>query len=146
MMKNYKVTINGKTYDVGVEDAGGGVEVKSVQAAPAAAAPAAPKAAPAPAPAPAELERRRSLLSGGQDHDSAVRLALAPTAERRDLRTFERLPPPDQRGGSRASGFPGGGTTVRLRHPMGDESERRRNAPMRLRSDDGAAESTQASP
>jgi biotin carboxyl carrier protein len=43
-MKNYKVTINGKTYDVGVEDVGGSVEVKSVQAA----APA-PKAAPAPA-------------------------------------------------------------------------------------------------
>jgi glutaconyl-CoA decarboxylase len=45
-MKNYKVTINGKTYDVGVEDADGGAEVKSVQVA------AAPKAAPAPAPAP----------------------------------------------------------------------------------------------
>jgi glutaconyl-CoA/methylmalonyl-CoA decarboxylase subunit gamma len=47
-MKNYKVTINGKTYDVGVEEADGGSEVKTVQAA----APA-PKAAPAAAVAPA---------------------------------------------------------------------------------------------
>lgn len=46
-MKNYKITINGKTYDVGVEDVDGGAEVKSVQVA------AAPKAAPAPAPAAA---------------------------------------------------------------------------------------------
>jgi glutaconyl-CoA decarboxylase len=46
-MKNYKITINGKTYDVGVEEADGGAEVKSVQVA------SAPKAAPAPAPAAA---------------------------------------------------------------------------------------------
>lgn len=65
MMKNYKVTINGKTYDVGVEDAGGGVEVKSVQAAPAAAAPAAPKAAPAPAPAPAPKAAPKTAPAAG---------------------------------------------------------------------------------
>ena len=61
MMKNYKVTINGKTYDVGVEDAGGGVEVKSVQAAPAA-----PKAAPAPAPkaAPAPAASKAAPAAG----------------------------------------------------------------------------------
>lgn len=46
-MKNFKVTVNGNTYDVGVEEIGGVPEVKSVQAA----APA-PKAAPAQAPAP----------------------------------------------------------------------------------------------
>ncbi len=60
-MKNYKVTINGKTYDVGVEEAGGSAEIKTIQAAPvaapapkpAAAAPAAPVAAPkAPVAAP----------------------------------------------------------------------------------------------
>ena len=52
-MKNYKITINGKSYDVGVEEAGGAPEVKSVQVAAPAPAPApAPKAAPAPAPAP----------------------------------------------------------------------------------------------
>ena len=47
-MKTYKITVNGKTYDVGVEEIGGAAEVKAVQAA----APA-PKAAPAPAPKPA---------------------------------------------------------------------------------------------
>lgn len=66
MMKNYKVTINGKTYDVGVEDAGGGVEVKSVQAAPAAAAPAAPKAAPAPAPAPKAAPKTAPAAGSGE--------------------------------------------------------------------------------
>ena len=48
-MKNYKITVNGSTYDVGVEEVGGAAEVKSVQVA----APA-PKAAPAPAPAAAK--------------------------------------------------------------------------------------------
>ena len=41
-MKNYRITVNGNTYDVAVEETAGG-------AAPAAAP--APKAAPAPAPA-----------------------------------------------------------------------------------------------
>lgn len=48
-MKNYRITVNGKAYDVAVEEVGAG-------AAPAAApvaAPAAPVAAPAPAAAPA---------------------------------------------------------------------------------------------
>lgn len=48
-MKNYKVTINGKTYDVGVEEGDGVAEVKTVQAA--VPAPAAKAAAPAAAPA-----------------------------------------------------------------------------------------------
>lgn len=54
-MKNYKVTINGKTYDVGVEDGENGAQVASVQveAKPVQAAASAPKAAPAPKPAPA---------------------------------------------------------------------------------------------
>lgn len=55
-MKNYKVTINGKTYEVGVEETGGGAEVKMIQPTPAVApkaAPATPAAAPkAVAPAP----------------------------------------------------------------------------------------------
>lgn len=46
-MKNYKITVNGTTYDVAVEEVGTG-------SAPAAAAPvAAPVATPAPAAAPA---------------------------------------------------------------------------------------------
>ncbi|MDR0858233.1 MAG: acetyl-CoA carboxylase biotin carboxyl carrier protein subunit [Oscillospiraceae bacterium] len=55
-MKNYKITINGKTYDVGVEDGDVSAPIKSVQPVQAKAAPApAPKAAPAvkAAPAPA---------------------------------------------------------------------------------------------
>ena len=51
-MKNYKITVNGNTYEVGVEEIGGAAEVKSVQAAAPAPAPA-PKPAPAPAAAPA---------------------------------------------------------------------------------------------
>ena len=46
-MKNYKVTVNGNTYEVGVEEVGGAPEVKTV--APAAPVPdAAPKAPAAP--------------------------------------------------------------------------------------------------
>ena len=55
-MKNYKITVNGNTYEVGVEEIGGAAEVKSVQMAAPAPAPApkpAPVQAPAPAPAPA---------------------------------------------------------------------------------------------
>ena len=50
-MKTYKITVNGKTFDVGVEEIGGVSEVRTVAAAPAPAP--APKAAPAPAPKPA---------------------------------------------------------------------------------------------
>lgn len=45
-MKRFNITVNGKAYDVAVEEVGGG-------AAPAAAAPAPVAAAPAPAAAPA---------------------------------------------------------------------------------------------
>lgn len=48
-MKRFNITVNGKAYDVAVEEIGGGAPVA---AAPAPAAPA-PTAAPAPAPAPA---------------------------------------------------------------------------------------------
>ena len=47
-MKRFNITVNGKAYDVAVEEIGGGAPVA---AAPAPAAPA-PTAAPAPAPAP----------------------------------------------------------------------------------------------
>ena len=46
-MKKYNITVNGKSYEVEVEEIGGAIQT----AAPApAAAPAAPKAAPAAAP------------------------------------------------------------------------------------------------
>ena len=48
-MKRYNITVNGKAYDVAVEEVEGGAA--PVAAAPAAAAPA-PTAAPAAAPAP----------------------------------------------------------------------------------------------
>ncbi len=55
-MKQYKVTVNGQSYDVSVEEVGaaGMPAARVSQPAPAAAAPAAP-AAPAPAPAPAKV-------------------------------------------------------------------------------------------
>ena len=49
-MRNFVITVNGKTYQVGVEEVGGTaapVAVAPVAAAPVAAAPAAPKATPA---------------------------------------------------------------------------------------------------
>ena len=52
-MKNYRITVNGTSYDVSVEELAGGV---APVAAPVAAAPVAapaPAAAPSPAPSPA---------------------------------------------------------------------------------------------
>ncbi len=65
-MKNYKITINGKTYDVGVEE--NGVESKAVPAAVPQAAPA-PKPAPAPAPkkAAAPAAKAAPAPAGGGD-------------------------------------------------------------------------------
>lgn len=51
-MKKYNITVNGKTYEVEVEEIGGSIAAPAPKAAPAPAAPA-PKAAPAPAAAPA---------------------------------------------------------------------------------------------
>ncbi len=53
-MKNYKITVNGTTYDVAVEEIGAGVAPAAAPvAAPAAAPVAAPAASAAPAAAPA---------------------------------------------------------------------------------------------
>jgi len=49
MLKKYRVTVNGQSYDVGVEELGGSSAPAAPQAAPAPAATVA--AAPAPAPA-----------------------------------------------------------------------------------------------
>ena len=57
-MKNYKITVNGTTYDVAVEEVGAG-------AAPSAAAPVvAPVAAPAPAPQGATADDILKAISG----------------------------------------------------------------------------------
>lgn len=58
-MKNYNVTVNGQTYEVGVEELGG-------SAAPAAAAPVArPAAAPAPKAAPAPAPKAAAPVAAG---------------------------------------------------------------------------------
>ena len=49
-MKRYNITVNGKAYDVAVEEIGGDAAMAPVAAAPVAAAPAAPAPAAAPAP------------------------------------------------------------------------------------------------
>ena len=46
-MRNFKVTVNGTTYDVAVEETGSAIAAET----PVVAAPASPAAAPAPAPA-----------------------------------------------------------------------------------------------
>lgn len=59
-MKNYRITVNGKTYDVTVEETGA-----SAPAAPVAAATAPAKAAPAAAPAaPSGAEKVTSPMPG----------------------------------------------------------------------------------
>ena len=45
-MKRFNITVNGKAYDVAVEEVGGSTAAAPVAAAPVAAAPAAPAAAP----------------------------------------------------------------------------------------------------
>ena len=65
-MKNYKITVNGTTYEVGVEEVGGAAEVKSVQVA--APAPA-PKPAPAPAPKPAPAPAPKAAAPKGDAED-----------------------------------------------------------------------------
>ena len=63
-MKNYRITVNGKTYDVTVEETGASAPVAPVAAAPAPAAKAAPAAAPAAPAAPAGAEKVTSPMPG----------------------------------------------------------------------------------
>ena len=83
-MKTYKITVGGKTYEVGVEEIGGAPEVRAVlqtasapkpapkpapapKAAAPAAAPKAAPAAPAPAPAPKPVDAPVQASGGGSD-------------------------------------------------------------------------------
>ncbi len=63
-MKNYRITVNGKTYDVTVEETGASAPAAPVAAAPAPAAKAAPAAAPAAPAAPAGAEKVTSPMPG----------------------------------------------------------------------------------
>ena len=76
-MSNYKITVNGVTYDVTVE--GGGLSpmfASPMMSAPAAFAPAAPAAAPAApkaaAPAPAAAPKAAAPAGGGKNVEAAV--------------------------------------------------------------------------
>jgi len=63
-MKQYKVTVNGQSYDVSVEEVAAGAAPAKAAAPAAQAAPAvqpAPAAAPAPAPAPASAPSAGSI-------------------------------------------------------------------------------------
>ena len=68
-MKRYNITVNGKAYDVAVEEVEGGAA--PVAAAPAAAAPA-PTAAPAAAPAPVAEGTKVTAPMPGTILDSKV--------------------------------------------------------------------------
>ena len=75
-MRNYKITVNGNTYEVGVEEIGGAPVATSVQMQAPAPAPK-PAAAPAPAPVqkpapkpaarPAAAPKAAPAASGGGD-------------------------------------------------------------------------------
>lgn len=62
-MKRYNITVNGKTYDVAVEEVGGDAPVQAAAPAPAAPAPAAPvKAAPAAGGTPVKAPMPGNIL------------------------------------------------------------------------------------
>jgi biotin carboxyl carrier protein len=73
-MKQYNITVNGKTYEVAVEEIGGvpSAPVFSTPAAPRTAAPVVPKAAPAPVAAPAGGEEMVSAPMPGTILDIKV--------------------------------------------------------------------------
>ena len=71
-MRNFKVTVNGTTYDVAVEETGSAIAAET----PVVAAPATPAAAPAPAPAP-----KAAPVGDGTPPVSYTHLTL-PTTER----------------------------------------------------------------
>lgn len=63
-MKRYNITVNGKTYDVAVEEAGQGTAPVVTAAAPVSAPVATPAAAPAPVAAPAPAAAPVSVEGG----------------------------------------------------------------------------------
>jgi glutaconyl-CoA decarboxylase len=64
-MKKFNITVNGKTYEVEVEEIGGSAAPAQRQAAPVAAPAPAPQAAPAPAPkaAPAPVAAGAEVIT-----------------------------------------------------------------------------------
>lgn len=71
-MSMYKITVNGKSYDVNVEPLAGAAAVAAPQAAPVAAAPvAAPVPAPAPQAAPAPVAAPAAAAPAGSTEVTA---------------------------------------------------------------------------
>jgi biotin carboxyl carrier protein len=64
-MRKFNITVNGKTYEVEVEEIGGGSAAAPRPAAPAPKAAPTPKAAPAPKPAPAPKAAPTPAPAGG---------------------------------------------------------------------------------
>ncbi|WP_296901634.1 biotin/lipoyl-containing protein, partial [uncultured Megasphaera sp.] len=69
-MKKFKVTVNGKAYEVEVEEVGGAAPVAAPTPAAQAAAPA--PAAPAPTPAPAAAPSTPAPAVGGPIPEGAI--------------------------------------------------------------------------
>lgn len=65
-MKLYNITVNGKQYEVEVEEVSGGSQAPRVAAPAPVAAPAAPVAAPAPAPKKAEEPKKAAPAAVSQ--------------------------------------------------------------------------------
>lgn len=76
-MKNLKITVNGTTYDVQVEEVGG-------SSAPVASAPAAPAAAPAPAPAAAPAGEGTPVTSPMPGTVLSINVAVGDTVNEGD--------------------------------------------------------------
>ncbi len=70
-MKKYRITVNGKTFDVDVEEAGGQKLEYSPAMAPVAAAPT-PVAAPAPVPAPRAIPTQAAVASSATPGPAAT--------------------------------------------------------------------------
>ena len=82
-MTNYKITVNGNTYDVGVEEVGGDPEVKTVSLAEATS-----KAAPAPKAAPQKsspASKQAAAPSTAAKQPSASKAAPVPSGPAEDV-------------------------------------------------------------
>lgn len=82
-MRKFNITVNGKTYEVDVEEIGGAA---SYTPAPAPApAPAAPKAAPKAAPAPAAVSGAKNVTAPMPGTVVSVKVKVGDTVKEGDL-------------------------------------------------------------
>ena len=83
-MKKFKVTVNGKSYEVDVEELGTAAPAAPVTPAPAPVAAASPAPTPAPAPAASATSSATQAAPKGPIPDSAV-VVKAPCPEKFQL-------------------------------------------------------------